>query len=411
VPASTVHASNSFGAVTPGSTAAVPARSGNAGSPGTTGSGHSPPTKLTSVQTSSQVSGSASGVQGSMQTPPPPRLGQRGSSSSVVRQQQQSLLHSRPYHHPGGGSTYGGAGAAKLDCQDQQCVEEECDPEECGDENRPPRDDNYTCGIDRRPLLPVLLITSTVFGALCMLMLQFPLVRDLLKGAYGIRAVFLFIYAVTLGCMGYCAVCDPGQLQLEDRRPVSASNKEDHAMTEDPPLPKRAHKTWLYKLPIRRYDHYCRWLTNCIGLLNHREFVLMCIGLVTLGMLGSFLDFVLVLATARGGGEWLVNCFLLVHLAYSVALTTLAYPILRLHIGFVSRNELANEWKRNEFYVVRSSSGKTVAVNDLSDDEFNDRFDSFQYDGSRNTYDKGLSVNCWRFWCVPRWKRGQLGEF
>merc|ERR1719277_2520379 len=116
------------------------------------------------------------------------------------------------------------------------------------------------------------------------------------------------LYAVTLGCMTYCAFCDPGQM----RRGI------------DVEPPARSHQTWQYKRPIRRYDHYCRWLTNCIGLLNHREFVVMLVGLVLIGILGFLLDLLLAL-----------------HLAYSMALLGLAGPIFKCHFGLVSRNELA----------------------------------------------------------------------
>merc|ERR1712060_220225 len=99
-------------------------------------------------------------------------------------------------------------------------------------------------------------------------------------------------------------------------------------------------------------------------------------------------------------------------MGYAVILTALACPILRMHIGFVSRNELAQEWKRNDFYVVRrQDNDEPVHVNDLTDDEFNDRFDSFEYDQKRNKFDKDWVSNCWVFWCSPRWGPAQYGEF
>jgi len=316
------------------------------------------------------------------------------------------------------GAHHHGTPGSKLECQDQQCAEEECNPDECGDENRPPRDDNYTCGIDRRPLLPVLLVTSTLTGGLHMMMLQFPLMRDTFGGAYCLRIFFLLLYSVTLGTMAYFVVSNPGLLQRDDHRKAYArlqqsgdgaeANLEDH---QDPPLPKRAHKAWLYQLPVRRYDHFCRWLTNCIGLLNHREFVAMVGGLVAIGACGCLVD-VALLGMSLWGKRWVTAFFLLLHLVYSVILCSLAGPILRLHIGFVSRNELANEWKRNDFYVITSTrTGKTIPVNELSDDEFNERFDAFEYDSRRNPFDRGTLNNCWSFWCTPRWTPGQLGEF
>jgi len=330
-----------------------------------------------------------------------------------------------------GPSAHGPPGS-KAECQDQQCAEEECDPEECGDENRAPRDDNFTCGIDRRPLLPVLLVTSTLTGAMHNMILEFPMLRDMFAGAVCIRAFFLFLYAITMGCMAYCILNDPGQLNREERREAydrlqqgageayaklqqgadEAGSSGDASMEDDPPLPKRCHKAWLYGSPIRRYDHFCRWLTNCIGLLNHREFFLMVWGLVMIGVCGGFLDFCLVIAAFRMGRTRTEIFFLALHLAYSAGLTSLAGPIFRLHVGFVSRNELANEWKRNDFYVVTSlRTGKRVPVNELSDDEFNERFDAFEYDESRNPWDKGTVANCWAFWCTPRRTPGQLGEF
>jgi len=301
---------------------------------------------------------------------------------------------------------------SKSECQDQQCAEEECDPEECGDEKRPPRNDNYTCGVDRRPLLPFALITSTMLGALCMLMKQRPLLRQLLGNCRFLTGGIFFTYALTLFSMAYCALCDPGQLQRQDQQARQQLLQEGLGPKQELPMPGRAHKTWLYALPIRRYDHYCRWLTNVIGLLNHREFVIMCTGLVALGSIGVVVDAVLLL-TSASGGRWSDILVLLIHGMYSLCIVALGGPILRLHVGFISRNELANDWKKNSFYIVQSkrTPGKLVPVDDLSDGEFNDRFDSFCYDETRNPWDKGVGENCWSFWCTSRWDLGQLGDF
>merc|ERR1719343_685150 len=103
-------------------------------------------------------------------------------------------------------------------------------------------------------------------------------------------------------------------------------------------------------------------------------------------------------------GDWKKFAGVALHLGYSVALIALALPILRIHVGLVSRNELAAEWKRNDFYVARNTKrGKDVPVNDLSDDEFNALFDEFVYDKSKNEMDQGCAKNCFNFWCLPRW--------
>ncbi|CAJ1352234.1 unnamed protein product [Effrenium voratum] len=259
--------------------------------------------------------------------------------------------------------------SACADPQEQQCAEEECDADECGDERRPPADSVDCFGNDKRPYLPLLLFGSTLVGAIHMLMVQFPIIRELSWG-YSIRVFFLCLYALTLGCLMYCVLCDPGKLP-----------KEKLTATEE--MPRRCHKMWLFKQPIRRYDHYCRWLTNAVGLLNHREFVLMVAGLFTIGLCGCVVDFILVVL-ASSEGRHFAGFLLIMHLTYSVMLTLLSGPILRLHITFVSRNELANEYKHNLFYVMRDPTGKAVPVNDLDDVEFNAGLDNdrFEYEPS-----------------------------
>merc|ERR1719395_339401 len=127
-------------------------------------------------------------------------------------------------------------------------------------------------------------------------MKQRPLLRQLIGSSTALTLLIFMLYGVTLFTMAYCALCDPGQLQRQDQQARQQLLQEGMSPKQELPMPKRAHKAWLYALPIRRYDHYCRWLTNVIGLLNHREFVVMCIGLVTIGTIGIAVDGVLLLA-------------------------------------------------------------------------------------------------------------------
>eukprot|EP00933_Yihiella_yeosuensis_P002864 TRINITY_DN10502_c0_g3_i1.p1 TRINITY_DN10502_c0_g3~~TRINITY_DN10502_c0_g3_i1.p1 ORF type:complete len:359 (-),score=37.28 TRINITY_DN10502_c0_g3_i1:201-1277(-) len=301
-------------------------------------------------------------------------------------------------------------GSACTDPAEQQCAEEECDPDECGDEKRPPLDSVDCFGNDKRPYLPVLLFSSTLFGAIIMVTLQFPMVRENFENGFKIRGFFLTLYATTLYCMVYCILSDPGKLTSEQQDAYARITQAPES--EGPNLPKRCHKMWLFKAPIRRYDHYCRWLTNSIGLLNHREFVVMTAGLASIGICGTVLDIILVLFTS--GKHFFGGFILLMHLTYSMILSALGYPILRLHIGFVSRNELANEWKHNHSYIIRDArTGKKIPVNELDEEEFNDNFDNerFEYDPELNPFDKGWQQNCLNFWIVSRWSRDQLGDF
>jgi hypothetical protein len=313
------------------------------------------------------------------------------------------------------------ARAGKAECQ-EECAEEECvDSEQCGNEQKPPKPEQLCCGVDTRPFLPIALTLSTVCGLICVMIVQVPMLARLCNVSEGILYCgTLSLYVITLYALAYSALMDPGQLQKDYAPPpgaalISTNNENSTDADEEAPdrnLPKRAHKCWQYKRPVRRYDHYCRWLTNVIGLLNHREFFVMVCGLVCIGTFGVCLDVVLMIAMERKGNLWGSSIFVILHLLYSIALTGLAGPILKIHIGLVSRNEVAHEWKKNCHYIVKKCrQGENVNVNALSDDEFNALFDSFVYDSSKNPFDKGCFRNCWSFWCTWRSGEDQLGEF
>jgi len=302
-------------------------------------------------------------------------------------------------------------------CQDGDCVEEECNPEECGDEDRGPGAEKF-CPCETRPLLPITLVVSTFVGGVALCAIQLPVINSII-GDFAfvlgmLIAMFMFLYLITLGCMMYCALSDPGQLkQRKDQAYTAMAELNRQGATGRPelPLPRRAKKTWQFRNPVRRYDHYCRWVCNCIALLNHREFVIMLVGLVLIAVLGIAVDFVALIA-AFSTGNWFIRIAIALHLAYSVVLLSFAGPILRIHVMLVSRNELASEWKHNDYWIVkRSKKGINTPVNELSDDEFNENFDTFQYDRRRNPWDRGLAKNCWSFWCTPRWPADQTGEF
>jgi len=238
-----------------------------------------------------------------------------------------------------------------------------------------------------------------------MLTLQRRLVAELLGGSRAFTVGVAALYAAILLCAAFVGLADPGQLQGEQCA---------QWLADEAALPKRAHKSWLYERPVLRFDHYCRWLGNCIGLRNHREFMLMTCSLSAAALLGAAVDAVLLFARARAGEEeaWVTELLLLLHLVYSLAFARYVVPIFRLHVGFVSRNELAREWKEDLHYVVHDAvTGEPVAVADLDVDEYNEHFDSFEYERSLNPYDQGWRQNCWTFWCTPRWAGGQLGEF
>merc|ERR1712226_1742520 len=166
---------------------------------------------------------------------------------------------------------------------------------------------------------------------------------------------------------------------------------------------------WLYDLPVRRYDHYCRWLMNAIGLLNHREFIVFLASLTLIAVLGTVLDAWLTVVTATQQ-TWLELAIVCAHGLYSAILLYSVWPIFRLHLTLVSRSELAKEYAQDKFYVIRDSKkGKDIPVEDLSSDEQDE--DNYVYVAQRNPWDKGCPSNCWLFWCHARWSKTETGDF
>ena len=212
--------------------------------------------------------------------------------------------------------------------------------------------------------------------------------------------------------MLYCAVADPGQLRERRKRKVQLTDA-DVDVEKGQKLPERSHKSWQYPRPVRRYDHYCKWINNTIALLNHREFVLMLFFLTLVGVIGIVLDVYVGALMARSaffpGEVWIM-----LHLTYCVVLLVVEVPIFRVHVGLVCRNELAKEWKDNIHFIANNTSqGDRVPVHSLDDDEYNELFDrgAFVYDPSKNRWDRGCVTNCLNFWCWPRWPADEKGDF
>jgi len=264
----------------------------------------------------------------------------------------------------------------------------------------PPKKVSFLDKLEKKRLLPFLLLGSLLLGASCMLSLQRYLVGEILTPAYA-RAFALgasLWYVAALGFMAFVAFSDPGQIDEE----VWESGVEP---------PKRSHKSWQYERDLRRFDHYCRWVGNGIALRNHREFVVMLISFVVIAVVGSIVDVILAYECTTVQ-DWTSFVVLLIHLLYQLGFAYYVIPIFRLHVGFVSRNELANEWKHDKHYIVYSEEKEDyVWVGDLEAEEFDELFDSFEYDPTKNEFDRGCSRNCFAFWCTPRCRKGQLGEF
>lgn len=294
-----------------------------------------------------------------------------------------------------------GRSLAETQEPDGQDVGEEEEPTET--KARAPFQAKLICGMfDERPFFPSVLFVSTLAGAMCMLTEQRSIMIDMCGSAYVFTTFFFALYFVTLFCLLYCLLSDPGQM---DKR------KQQEMQEAGQPMPKRSHKAWLYKRPIRRFDHYCRWVTNVIGLNNHREFMVMCGGLASIAVLGGFTDAALLLWCFT---QFRFPVLVVLHLLYSAIFAKMVMPIFTIHVGFVSRSELAKDYKNDEFWVlVNQETGMSTSVKDLDVEDYNEAFDAdlFTYDSSRNPWDQGWHRNCFNFWCKTRWSPEQLGDF
>lgn len=272
-------------------------------------------------------------------------------------------------------------------------------------EGQPEEDDDLETMVDKAAdpdsansqgcLLPIGFVSILLVGLACLLLVHRQCVSDF----FGTLSAMIFtsvttcIFVVTLGFLALTSLCDPGQLPLAERE-----------------WPKRSHKNFQYRRPLMRFDHYCRWVNNGIALRNHRQFLVMLIGLVAIVILGIAVDVTLVVMCLSDVKLHLTfSIVVALHLVYSLALGYYVIPIFRLHVMFISRNELANEWKNDEFYIVTKGrlAGEPVQVDKLNQQEYDELFDSFQYKAELNPWDQGCPFNCWMFWCNPRSK----GEF
>lgn len=251
-------------------------------------------------------------------------------------------------------------------------------------------------GDSRGRLLPMGLVGSLLFGVMCTALVQ----RQVVDEVFGSTTALVFIgvaacvFLVTFLFLTLAALSDPGQV------PSNADR-----------VPQRSHKNFLYPRHLLRYDHYCRWIMNCIALKNHREFFVMLVGLVCISIGGFCVDIPL-LCICVSRNEWFFALALSLHFGYSAGFCYYVLPIFRLHVRFVSRNELANEWKSDLFYVLEDEdTGDYTWVGDLDPMVFNERYDDFQYDPTRNPWDKGCPMNCCLFWCTSRSSEREYGEF
>uniref|UniRef100_W5KYQ9 Palmitoyltransferase n=1 Tax=Astyanax mexicanus TaxID=7994 RepID=W5KYQ9_ASTMX len=149
--------------------------------------------------------------------------------------------------------------------------------------------------------------------------------------------------------------------------------------------PMRARHCKECKQCVRRYDHHCPWIENCVGERNHRWFLLyLCVQLlaVSWGLQTAWSGITLV----SSWREWLIqNCFLLGALGVTGVFSVVVVLLLCIHLYLAAVNTTTWEFMSRH----RISYLKTC-------------------DSEENPFDRGLICNLWDFFCVCQtvaWER------
>ncbi|XP_054030372.1 palmitoyltransferase ZDHHC12 [Dryobates pubescens] len=141
--------------------------------------------------------------------------------------------------------------------------------------------------------------------------------------------------------------------------------------------PMRARHCQLCRHCVRRYDHHCPWLENCVGERNHPLFIVyLSVQLVVLLWGGqvawSGLYF-------EQSWEWLRhNALLLASFLLIVTFSTVVLLLLLSHLYLISCNTTSWEFLSHH------------------------RISYLRRSGLENPFDQGLVLNLWRFFCSCR---------
>mmetsp|Transcript_25610 Transcript_25610/g.54344 ORF Transcript_25610/g.54344 Transcript_25610/m.54344 type:complete len:287 (+) Transcript_25610:225-1085(+) len=261
------------------------------------------------------------------------------------------------------------------------------------------KEESQICGMTKSPIFPLGMILALVWSGF-MSWKQVLTLSSVIPQVYALNYFFWALYPFTICAAFYATVSDPGTLtddQLEEYE-------------ETGQLPQRAHKHWMYDRPIRRFHQYCRWVTNCIGLRNHRTYILLLLGVFLMASSNTLLDLLAAPLYYRQG-DWASLAALIFHTLFSAYVTYYSGPLLYAHMRFVIRNELVQEYKKDHAYVVTDEMGKQISVNELEVEDYNSLFDTFQYEPSLNPWDHGWYTNFTEFWLTDRSDEDELGDF
>ncbi|XP_032371488.1 palmitoyltransferase ZDHHC12-A isoform X1 [Etheostoma spectabile] len=206
----------------------------------------------------------------------------------------------------------------------------------------------------------------------------------------------LFFLLVVLSVLLYFAVSlmDPGFVLTDS---VKGSNEEMESMIPQSSTPRlrrcgycllqqqpmRAKHCQTCKHCVRRFDHHCPWIENCVGERNHRWFIVYLLVQLLALLWALHIALYVRVSGVSPSPTWVlwfrVNAFLLVVLVLVGVFSVVAGMLLGIHLYLVSIN--CTTW---EFM----SRHRIAYLKNCGDEE--------------NPFDRGVFCNLWDFFCICR---------
>ncbi|KAF7660003.1 hypothetical protein LDENG_00290230 [Lucifuga dentata] len=210
----------------------------------------------------------------------------------------------------------------------------------------------------------------------------------------------LFFLLVVLSVLLYFAVSlmDPGFVLSDTVKGIQGSNEEMEKMIPQSSTPRlrrcgycllqqpmRAKHCQTCKHCVRRFDHHCPWIENCVGERNHRWFIVYLLVQLLALLWALFIALSGISSTITWNLWFRANGFLLAALAVVGPFCVVVSVLLGCHLYLVSINSTTWEFM---------SRHRISYLKNCEDEE--------------NPFDRGVLCNLWDFFCICRtmaWER------